>query len=296
MKHLITLTLCILLFTDYLYAEGKKPIQVRFTITEPQYRDFYESETLKIEKACSAQMVDFLNKTFGFFLFNLENNQQVLHIELTDNEQNLSSHSSLREVGFKVYIKQPENLGSNEPVYWVFRPVERYIESLPDLMDEFVDEVIQSFQIGVLNNKEALVKNIFSKVMVASDFYFIQDKKWFILPIAEKENNIAKFSLFLIITSVPDDIFGSIDSYDTTQVTASIINREIARQKYHLPETYPEGSLAVKKLAIGPGELPADLPNTDNIVKKIFIIKHLPLVNSDLELVSPKSLIHAPNQ
>lgn len=296
MKHWIGLIFSILLLTNHLFAEGKKPIQVRFTITEPQYKIFYESEIITIESKCSALMVDYLNKTFGFFLFNLQSNQQVLHIELTDNEQNLSTHSSLREVGFKVYIKQQENLGSNQPVYWVFRPVERYIESLPDVKDEFIEEIIQSFKIGVLNNKEALVKNILSKVEVASDFYFIQDKKWFILPLAEKENNIAKFSLFLIITSVPDEIFGSIDSYDTTQVTASIINREIAQQKYHLPETYPEGSLAVKKLSIGSDEIPVDLSNMAAIVKKIFILKHLPLVNSEIEIVSPKSLISATNQ
>lgn len=296
MKHLITFTLCILLLTNQLYAEGKKTIQVRFNITEQQYKNFYEAETSAIEKECSAQMVDFLNKTFGFFLFNLESNQQVLHIELTDNEQNLSTHSTLKEVGFKVYITHQENFGNSELVYWVFRPVESYILPLPDVKDEFIDEVIQSFKIGVLNNKEALVKNILSKVEVANDFYFIQDKKWFILPIAEKENNIAKFSLFLIITSIPDDIFGSIDSYDTTQVTASIINREIARQKYHLPDTYPEGSLAVKKLAIGPDEMPVDLPNTDAVIKKIFILKHLPFKNSDIEIVSPQSLISATNQ
>ena len=296
MKHRIGLIFCILLLANHLFAEAKKTIQVRFNITEQQYKDFYESETATIEKECSAQMVDFLNQTFGFFLFNLESNQQVLHVDLTDNEQNLSTHSTLREVGFKVYIKQQENLGNSEPVYWVFRPVERYIEALPDVKDEFIEEIIQSFKIGVLNNKEALVKNILSKVEVANDFYFIQDKKWFILPIAEKENNIAKFSLFLIITSIPDDIFGSIDSYDTTQVTASIINREIARQKYHLPDTYPEGSLAVKKLAIGPDEMTVDLPNTDTVIKKIFILKHLPFKNSDIEIVSPKSLISATNQ
>ena len=140
------------------------------------------------------------------------------------------------------------------------------------------------------------MKNILSKVEVANDFYFIQDKKLFILPLAEKENNIAKFSLFLIITSVPDDILGSVESYDTTQVTASIKNREEAILKYKLPNSYPEGSLAVKKLADVSSDIPVDLSNMDAIVKKIFILKHLPLVRTDMEIIATEAFLGSSNQ
>lgn len=295
MKIRIWIIFCILLLSGHLFSEEKKTIQVRFTIAEPQYKDYYHSETNLIEKKCASLMVDFLNKTFGFFHFTDGANEHVLHIELTDNERNLSTHSTLKEVGFKLFIKQQENPGGEEPVYWVFRPVEIYIESLPDVKEEFIDEIFQTFKNGVINNKEALVKNILSKVEVADDFYFIQDKKLYFLPLAAKENNIAKFSLFLIITSVPDDILGSVDSYDTTQVTASIKNLEEAIQKYHLPNTYPEGSLALKKLTVGQEVIPVDSSNVDAIVKKIFILKHLPLVNTDIEIISPESFLRTSN-
>lgn len=285
----------ILLLAGRLFAEEKKTIQVRFTITEPQYEDYYDSETKLIENKCSSLMVDYLNKTFGFFHFSIGSNQPALHIELTRNEGNIGTSSSLKEVGFKVFIKHPQNSGNEKPVYWVFRPVERYIESLPDVKEEFIDEIIQTFKIGISKNKEELVKNILSKVEVANDFYFIQDKKLFILPLAEKENNIAKFSLFLIITSIPDDIFGSVESYDTTQVTASIKNREEAILKYKLPNTYPEGSLALKKLANASNEIAIDSSNMDAIIKKIFILKHLPLVNTDMEIISPETFFRTSN-
>lgn len=285
----------ILLLAGHLFAEDKKTIQVRFTITEPQYKDYYHSETKLIENKCSSLMVDYLNKTFGFFHFTIGINQPALHIELTRNEGNIGTSSSLKEVGFKVFIKHPQNSGSEKPVYWVFRPVERYIESLPDVKEEFIDEITQTFKIGISSNKEELVKNILSKVEVANDFYFIQDKKLFILPLAEKENNIAKFSLFLIITSIPDDIFGSVESYDTTQVTASIKNREEAILKYKLPNSYPEGSLALKKLANVSNEIAIDSSNMDAIIKKIFILKHLPLVNTDMEIISPETFFRTSN-
>lgn len=295
MKHLIIFTLFTILLTNQLYAEGKKTIQVRFNITEQQYKNFYESETSAIEKECSAQMVDFLNKTFGFFLFNLESNQQVLHIELTDNEQNLSTHSTLKEVGFKVYITHQENLSNGELVYWVFRPVESYILPLPDVKDEFIDEVIQSFKIGVLNNKEALVKNILSKVEVASDFYFIQDKKWFILPLTEKETNIANSSVFLIITSVPDELIGLKESEIITKVVGNI-QKELAIETNHRAYTYPKGSLVVEKDKNDINDIPNELVVDSAVLKKIFILKHLPFKNSDIEIVTPQSLISATNQ
>ena len=178
MKIRIPIICFILLLTGHLFAEEKKTIQVRFSITEPQYKDYYHSETKLIENKCAALMVDYLNKTFGFFHFTIGTNQPALHIELNDNERNIETNSALKEVGFKVFIKHQENLGSENPVYWVFRPVERYIESLPDVKEEFIDEIVQTFKIGVSKNKEELVKNILSKVEVADDFYFISSGKF----------------------------------------------------------------------------------------------------------------------
>lgn len=295
MKQQIFFLLCILILTNQLYAEGKKTIQVRFNITEQQYKNFYEAETIAIEKACSTQIVDFLNNTFGFFLFNIESNQQVLHIELTDNEQNLSTHSTLKEVGFKVYIKHQENLVNNEPVYWVFRPIESYIDPLPDVKEEFIDEIVQSFKIGVLNNKEALVKNILSKVEVASDFYFIHDKKWFILPLTEKENNIARSSVFLIIASVPDELIGLKESEIITTVVGNT-QKELAIETNHLAYTYPKGSLVVEKDKNDINDIPNELVVDSAVLKKIFILKHLSFKDSGIKIVTPQSLISATNQ
>jgi hypothetical protein len=295
MKTCIAIIFSILLLNSHLFAEEKKNIQVRFLITESQYKSFYEPETGTIEGECSSLMIDFLNSTFGFFKFTAEPNQQVLYIELTDNERNLSSHQTLKEVGFKMYIKQQGNLVNTEPVYWIFRPVERYIESLPDLKEEFIDEVFQTFKIGVAGNKEQLVKNIFSKVEVADDFYFLADKKWFILPLTEKGNNIANFSLFLIITSVQDELIGSRESEVITKVVGNI-QKDVAVATNNLAVTYPKGSLVVEKDKNDGEEIPSGLSNGSSIGKKIFILKYLPLVNSDIDIVTPASLTSTSNQ
>lgn len=295
MKTCIGFIFCISLLSGNLIAEEKKNIQVRFTITEPQYKTFYEAETDLIERKCTSLMVDFLNTTYGFFQFTTETNQTILHIELTDNERNLSARRTLKEVGFKMYIKQQGNLVNAEPVYWVFRPVERYIESLPDVKEEFIDEVFQTFKIGVANNKEQLVKNILSKVEVADNFYFLEDKKWFILPLTEKENNIANLSLFLIITSVHDDLIGSKESEVITKVVGNI-KKEVAVQTNNLPVTYPIGSLVVEKDKNDDEGIPIGLSNDNLIGKKIFILKYLPLVNSNIDIISPQTLTSSSNQ
>jgi len=295
MKTCIGFIFCISLLSGNLIAEEKKNIQVWFTITEPQYKTFYEAETDLIERKCTSLMVDFLNTTYGFFQFTTETNQTILHIELTANERNLSARRTLKEVGFKMYIKQQGNLVSSEPVYWVFRPVERYIESLPDVKEEFIDEVFQTFKIGVANNKEQLVKNILSKVEVADNFYFLEDKKWFILPLTEKENNIANLSLFLIITSVHDDLIGSKESEVITKVVGNI-KKEVAVQTNNLPVTYPIGSLVVEKDKNDDEGIPIGLSNDNLIGKKIFILKYLPLVNSNIDIISPQTLTSSSNQ
>jgi len=295
MKTCIGFIFCISLLSGNLIAEEKKNIQVWFTITEPQYKTFYEAETDLIERKCTSLMVDFLNTTYGFFQFTTETNQTILHIELTDNERNLSARRTLKEVGFKMYIKQQGNLVNSESVYWVFRPVERYIESLPDVKEEFIDEVFQTFKIGVANNKEQLVKNILSKVEVADNFYFLEDKKWFILPLTEKENNIANLSLFLIITSVHDDLIGSKESEVITKVVGNI-KKEVAVQTNNLPVTYPIGSLVVEKDKNDDEGIPIGLSNDNLIGKKIFILKYLPLVNSNIDIISPQTLTSSSNQ
>jgi hypothetical protein len=291
MKIHVEIIIFLLLITNQLFAEEKKAIQVKFKITEPQYVDFYGPEIGNIEEECTAKMIDFLNQTFSFFHFTEEINQHLLYIQLADNEQNIGSHSNLKEVGFKLSIKPQENLGIEAPVYWVFRPWEKFTEGLPEVKEEFIDKVFQTFKIGLLNNKEELVKNILSRVKVADDFYFIKERESFILPMSKKENNIAEFSLFLIITSVPDIVFGTQKYYNTTQVYGAIEDKDAAVRVYHIPNSYPAGSLALKKVAEGTDGIPDDLPASATIEKKIFILKHIPLPDSVSGIISPETFL-----
>ncbi|MCW0484580.1 hypothetical protein [Gaoshiqia sediminis] len=295
MKLKIALIACLFLVSFRLFAEDKKAIQLKFKITEPQYRIFYGSEIGDIEKECSVLMTGLLNKSFGFFRFTENEKPHVLHVELADSERNASSHPGLKEVGFKLSLKQQSGLGSEEPVYWVFRPVERFIESLPDVKENIINEIVQVFRIGLLNNKETLVRNIFSKVEVADDFYFVEDKKLYIIPLSEKESNIARLSLFVLISLIPDDLIQAIPLYDTTQVLGPIKSKAEAIAKYHLPATYPEGSLALKKLSAAEPGFSVNVSSADTVEKKIYILKHLPLVNTDLEVVTPETFFSTVN-
>ena len=285
MKYKALLILIAFLVSTQVLAENKKLIQVEFKITEEQYKSFYGNEIPAIERDCSVLMADFLNSKFGFFQFQLTPGEATLKIELDDSEQHAGSNSNLKEVGFKLSIHPQVKPGLVETTYWVFRPVERYIEGLPDVRSEFVDEVIQTFKLGAQSNKEELVKNILSQVDVADDFYFIQARKLFIVPLTKRESNIAELSRFQIVTKV-SDILGTMVLYDTTQVLMSIDNKE-AIQLYHLPSTYTVGSLVLKKLKNG-GQ---DVAGADTIEKKIYILKHVPLPDSELELVSPEMIL-----
>jgi len=121
MKKLIAILFCFM-FTLSLIAEDKKKVQLKFSITEKQYINFYDFEITFIEKECSSLMVDFLNQSFGFFEFTVEEDTNVLYIDLIDHEQNSSSSSSLKEVGFKLYVKPIEPIGIAFiliMVYWV---------------------------------------------------------------------------------------------------------------------------------------------------------------------------------
>ncbi len=289
MKLRLWIIMGIMLLSVHLFAEAKKTIQVRFTITEPQYKKYFNPDTGTIENRCSAAMVNILEKTFGFFHFTTMGNDHVLNIELIDKEGNFNSNSGLKEVGFNVYIKQQENQGSVAPVYWVFRSVEQSDLALPDNIEVFVNEVIQAFIKGVSKNKEALVRNILSKVEVANDFYFVKDLNRFIVPLTNKENNIANTSQFLLMALVPDELIGIMPSNVTTTVIGPLVNRESIIQKYNLPMTYPEGSLVVVKENVNSEETPIDLSNANVVEKKIFILKHSAFFDSDIKISPPNS-------
>lgn len=288
MKIRLGIIISVFFLSGHLFAEEKKTIQVSFTITEQPYNDYYESQNKMIIDKCSSSMVDFLNSTFGFFHFAVGTNHPVLQIELTDNEKNLGTHSTLKEVGFKVTLKHQENLVGEDPVYWVFRPVERYIEKLPDDFEVFINEIIQSFNGGVAYNKEAVVKNLLSKIEVANDFYFIKGKKYFIIPLTEKENNIGRESQMRIEAFVIDDLAGYMDfNVGTTQVSQRLVYREQAIQIYRLPAYYPEGSLILKKIEESSEEISDDLLNAGTTLKKIFMLKHFPFTNTNIEIATP---------
>jgi len=289
MKIRLLIILGIMFLSFHLFADGRKTIQVKFTISEPQYKKYFHRDSAAIVNSCSSFMVDLLEKTFGFFHFTTMENKHVLNIELINKERTLNTNSGLKEVGFNVHIKQQENRGSVVPVYWVLRPAEQSDLALPDNKEIFINEVIQSFIKGVSRNKEALVKNILSQVEVANDFYFEKDQKYFFLPIAGKDNNIGKQSQLLIITSVSGGILEPIDLEVTAEVISFFKDRKEAIRLYQLSESYPEGSIAAKKLADSPGETPVDFSNTNAIQKKIFILKHSAYIDSEIKISPPNS-------
>lgn len=292
MKIRNAIVLCFLLLFSALWAAGKKTIQVDFKITEPQYVSYYGPEVGQIEKACASSMVDMLNHAFGFFQFTTSENQHVLHIELTDSEENGSSQSELKEVGFKTYMVPDENMGTEKNVYWVFRPVEKYMESLPDVNEEFINEVLRVFKKGLDKNKDEVVKNILSKIVVADNFYFIHDKELFIIPFTKTESNIGESSLFNIVSLIADDILAPRKESYETQVSGSIEDIETAVTKYQLPSFYPKGSLAVSRLT---SEEVGDLSNVNVAGKQIFILKYVPWVNTTIDIATPESLINSTN-
>jgi len=293
MKKLIIILVCILIpFANY--AAEKKCIQVKFHITEEQYLGFLQNDEINfIEKESSILIADELSKKFGFFRFTIDSCINTLTIELADNEQNLSSAIGLKEVGFKLIPLSSQELGVSNPVYWVFRPIERSIERLPDTKEDFVQEIFQTFKTGLEENKEAVVKNILSRIEVAEDFYFVENQKFCLIPISDIDNNIAKFSLIIIYTSVPRAGFGSEYTYDTTEVFNSIKNLEEAIREFNMPSNYPLRSVAVDKISKKTEQALSAISETDSVNKKIFVLKYIPLVNSNIPNTSAETFINS---
>ena len=140
-------------------------------------------------------------------------------------------------------------------------------------------------------NRSQFVANILSKVEVTNNFYFIPQEQWIILPLTGKENNIAKQSLFLVVTSIHKLGFEDIDFQYKTQVVNAIKNINDL-QEYHLPNIYQNGSLALQKLPEDLTGTPFDSAHVNTSNKRVFILKHVPLDNND---DAPVNLNSTPN-
>jgi hypothetical protein len=292
MKFQSLIIMCLIFATFSLRAE-KKTIYVKFTVGEVAYRNYLGSKLVPCEKIGTSNLVKYLNETFGFFHFEAGNESPLLKIELTAKEKSQNTNDFQRETGFKSYLMQGGDLKTATPVYWIFRSVDKWIEELPELKEDFINEVTRELVKGLngIENRNQFVANVLSKVEVANNFYFIPQEKWIILPLTGKENNIAKQSLFLVVTSIHKLGFEDIDFQYKTQVINAIKNID-ELEEYHLPNIYRNGSLALQKLPDDLTGTPFDSAHVNTRNKSVFILKHVPLVNKDDE---PANLNSTPN-
>jgi hypothetical protein len=234
-----SLIIMFLIFATFSLRAEKKTINVKFTVGEVAYRNYLGSKLEPCEKISTSNLVKYLNETFGFFHFEAGSEAPLLQIELTAKEKSQNINNFQRETGFKGYLTQVGDLKTGSPVYWIFRSVDRWEEELPESKEEFINEVARELVNGLngTENRNQFVENILSKVEVANNFYFIPQEKWIILPLTGKENNIAKQSLFLVVTSIHKLGFEDIDFQYKTQVINAIKNiNEL--EEYHLPNIY----------------------------------------------------------
>lgn len=279
MKLHSLIILCLIFTAFHAKAQEKKIIKVKFAVEEIAYRNYLGSKLTQCEKTCTSNLVKYLNNTFGFFHFEEGNEEPLLRVELTGKEKSQGTSNFQKETGFKAYLVKSGNLITEMPVYWIFRPVDRWIEEFPESKEEFVNEISRVLVNGLNNteNRSQFVENVLSKEEIAEDFYIIPQEKLIILPITGKENNIAKQSHFLVVTSIHKLGFEDIDSYYKTQVITAISNIEELRV-YHLPDIYHNGSLALQELPDDLTGTPFDSLHVNAKGKKVFILKHVPLV------------------
>lgn len=282
MKFKPLILLCLIFTSFRLQAEEKKTINVQFTIKEVAYRNYLGSQLGPCENTCTSKLIKYLNNTFGFFHFEAGGEEPLLKIELTGKEESQNPNNFQKETGFKAYLMPPGNSNTGSLVYWIFRPADRWIEELPESEEEFINEIVRVLINGLndTENRNQFVENVLSKVEVTDNFYFIPQEKWIILPLTGKENNIARQSLFLVVTSVHKLGFEDIDFYYKTQVVNAIRNISDL-QEYHLPNIYQNGSLALQKLPDDLAGTPFDSAHVNTNRKKVFILKHVPLVSED---------------
>jgi len=197
----------LLLFTAWggrLHAQSKPAVGVRLSVEERSYRDNFTEEELRgIERGAAEHLASLLNQRINFVDF-IAGDPNILYLSLALKPKNANASGFLKEVGFHVTLIGAH--ATEGPVYWVFRPEERYIEGLGGV-EEFLEEIKQRFNALSDADYRALVTGLLSGVPIAhTGFFWPQAPVGWIIPFTQENIRMDRGSRLRIVNEVRSSV------------------------------------------------------------------------------------------
>lgn len=271
MKRLLLLITLIGIFIIN-YGIEKPKITVDLQIKEKGYVTHFSNDLPGIKRKCETQIIQYLNKEYGFVNFvNTSANYKLL-IEIDIKERSLEhTESELQETGFFLTIQGID--GIVKPVYWKFKPESEYWDPLPENTAPFIFEIDNKFLNGLKKNSDIVIKNLLSNIPIVNEAFFEIQNSYWIIPVNKDSFRIDVNSEIIVENIISSSIFDDIKHKDTTLVYTHIKDMMAAHQELNVPKHYPKGSLVTRIVQQNNETL-------DNIdaAPSIYLIKYFPYV------------------
>lgn len=187
-----------------LHAQSRPAVAVRFSVEEQGYRDnFTDDELNRIEGSAAEHLMSLLNQRINFVDFTAED-PNIPYLSLTLRPKNASASEFLKEVGFYVTLQGAQAPGG--PIYWMFRPEERYIEGLGGV-EEFLEEIKQRFNVLSDADYGALVTELLSGVPIAhAGCFWPEAPVGWIIPFTQENIRMDRGSRLRIVNEIRSSV------------------------------------------------------------------------------------------
>lgn len=241
-------------------------ISVRFHILEKRIIDAYGNNTEKIEKAATQHVVNIIRQNYPFFDFTESNAEDSLLISITT--------SGNTSAVFQFTLTGSNIQQTVDPFHLPFLERLDFANGLPGTFQGFIEQLKQKFNEAMSNtdNKNDLISKILSRVPLTDDVFWVDQRSIWTIPISFQVSGIATDSKikieFLII-----DPFANETMYYTSIVDNFIKDMEYAKQKYKLPDHYPDSSLIAKTT-----DSISQPDSGSNVIKKTYLLKYIKAV------------------
>lgn len=243
-------------------------ISVSFKIKQEAYRTVLGDSLTDIEKTCTENIIRELKDHFGFMKVSAESNEFKLLIEL-DNKDKFApaSASQLHEVDFWITVKDSDNNALAEPANWMFRPLEFFNHGLGS-KQAFITEVCSIFKDKLQKNRDALVLNVLSHIVIADRAIPVPQRLWWILPFKKEHLKLELESEFNIATDVDDQGILLKKKYNTIIVGKTTDSTTL------IPSEYREGMIVTE--VKDPDITSSEMSRIEDIkAVKVYIIKYI---------------------
>lgn len=181
MKKLGSSALLILLVLPLIIGGGsKQKIGVTFDIMFDRWEAYFGEELDWIKNEGSKLIVRTMEKYFGFLDFQQETGDYNLEIIVKEMDATTSERSLGKDLVIHMSLRLPDSTEAISFLYWIF--VGEGLSHINLQTKEiFLDDVKKSLVKYIVDNKNVIVNDLFSKVRIADKAHLVkEERKWYI--------------------------------------------------------------------------------------------------------------------